>query len=107
MRLLWVLAVLAVSALAADDGQNVILATRRAGRVEVFDAATLQPLGMIGVDPLAESIAASPDGHTLFIAQAMLSIRNSCCGLFALNLDSKEMCFLDRKSTRLNSSHRC
>lgn len=98
------LAVLAVSALAADDGQNVILATRRAGRVEVFDAATLQPLGTIGVDPLAESIEASPDGHTLFIAQAMLSIRNSCCGLFALNLDSKEMCFLREPAMKATPS---
>lgn len=87
-------AVLALSALAADDGQNVILATRRAGRVEVFDAGTLQPLGTIGVDLLAESITSSPDGHTLFIAQAMRSIRNSCCALFALNLESREMCFL-------------
>jgi hypothetical protein len=104
MRLLWVFAVLVSSALAADDGQNVILATRRAGRVEVFDAGTLQPLGTIGVDPLAESIAASPDGHTLFIAQATPSRPNSCCGLLALNLDSKEMCFLRAPALRSTPS---
>ena len=104
MRLLWVFAVLVSSALAADDGQNVILATRRAGRVEVFDAGTLQPLGTIGVDPLAESIAASPDGRTLFIAQQSPSHRNSCCALFALNLESQQMCFLREPALRSTPS---
>ena len=104
MRLLWVFAFLVFSAFAADDGQNVILATRRAGRVEVFDAATLQPLGAIGVDRLAESIATSPDGRTLFIAQQMQSVRNSCCALFALNLATKEMCFLREPSMKATPS---
>ncbi len=94
MKLAWASALLALSAFAADDGANVILTTRRAGRVEIFDAGTLQPLGTIGVDPLAESVTPSPDGRTLFIAQAMRSIPNSCCALFALNLESREMCFL-------------
>jgi len=99
-----VFAVLICSALAADDGQNVILATRRAGRVEVFDAGTLQPLGTIGVDVLAESIAASPDGRTLFIAQQSPSHRNGCCGVFGLNLESKEMCLVREPALRSTPS---
>jgi hypothetical protein len=104
MRLLWVFAALVCSAFAADDGQNVILATRRAGRVEVFDADTLQPLGTIGVNPLAESISASPDGRTLFIAQAMPSRPNSCCGLFAFTLENQQMCFLREPSMKATPS---
>jgi len=104
MKLLWVFAVLVFSAFAADDGQNVILATRRSGRVEVFDAGTLQPLGTIGVDPLAESISSSTDGRTLFITQQMQSVRNSCCALFALNLENKEMCFLREPVIKAPSS---
>jgi hypothetical protein len=104
MRLLWVSAFLTFSAFAGDDGQNVVLATRRAGRVEVFDAATLQPLGTIGIDRLAESIAASPDGRTLFIAQQMQSVKNSCCALFALNLGTREMCFLREPTMKATAS---
>jgi len=100
----WVSVVLAFSAFAADDARDVVVATRRAGRVEIFDAGTLQPLGTIGVEPLAESIQPSPDGRTLFIAQAMRSIPNSCCGLFALNLETREMCFLREPAMRSTPS---
>ncbi len=79
----------------AEDFVTVLMATRRAGRVEFFDPKTLRTLGSIAVDVLAETVSASPDGRTLFIAQALppdRRIRRGCCALFALDLETQRMC---------------
>jgi hypothetical protein len=45
----------------AQDIKTVLVASRRAGYLELYDPASLQTIGRV---------AASPDGHRLFIAQA-------------------------------------
>lgn len=76
-------------------GENplVVVAAARTGRIEMFDAG-LGPLGAINVNPLLESVSASPDGRRLYIAQESAPASGACCGLFALDLASQHMCFL-------------
>jgi len=69
----------------------VVMAASRGGRIEFFDAA-LGPLGAIGVNQLLESVAASPDGRRLYIAQENPS--GGCCGLFSMELETRAMCLL-------------
>src|SRR3712207_7762437 len=57
--------------------------------VSVFDLATLAPVTKIPVGEYPEGIAASPDGRRIFVA----------------NWESDTLSVIDRKSTRLNSSH--
>lgn len=85
-----------VSAALAED-PLVVVAASRAGTVHFFDAA-LAPMGTIGVNPLLESVSASPDGRRLYIAQEGQMKPGSCCGLFALDLETKKMCFLTEPS---------
>src|SRR5262245_56468396 len=103
MKLLCLLA-LSSGLVTAADPQDVIVATRRAGRVEILDNATLRPLGTIAFNPLAESVAASPDGRTLFLNQAMPSRPNTCCGLYALDLENRSLRFLIDPSLRSTPS---
>lgn len=71
----------------------VVVAAARTGRIEMFDAA-LGPMGAITVNSQLESVSASPDGRRLYIAQESASAPGTCCGLFALDLASQDMCFL-------------
>lgn len=71
----------------------VVLAASRTGRIQIFDAA-LGPLGTIEVGQLVESVAASPDGRRLYIAQENPYAPGACCGLFSLDLETRRMCFL-------------
>jgi hypothetical protein len=85
-----------VSAALAED-PLVVVAAGRAGTVHFFDAE-LAPMGTIGVNPLLESVSASPDGRRLYIAQESQMKPGSCCGLFSLDLETKKMCFLTEPS---------
>lgn len=76
----------------AQDTKTVLVASRRAGYLEFYDPASLQTIGRVRVGVLAESVAASPDGHRLFVAQALPSDQNGCCALFALDLRTKSLC---------------
>jgi hypothetical protein len=60
----------------------------------VFDATTLEPLGHFVVHNLAHRVSSSPDGRTLFLAQAAEREGNGCCALFALRLATGELCRL-------------
>jgi hypothetical protein len=82
------IALLTIAAAWAQDMRQVVLAAARAGRIEAYDEA-LQPLGSIGVNSDLESMSASPDGRTLYLAQEH---SGSCCGLYALNLETRAMC---------------
>jgi hypothetical protein len=76
----------------AQQPQDLLVATRRAGLVEFFNSDTLEPLGHMRVAQAAESVSAAPDGRRLFVAM-WLSPRE-CCGLFSLDLGTKRMCEL-------------
>ena len=93
MRTFFAIPILLLAAAPAfAEDPLVVLAASRAGRIQVFDAATLEPLGAIGVKQRLESVAASPDGRRLYIAQADQT--GSCCGLYSLDLDTRGMCLL-------------
>jgi len=95
MRAFFTLPILLLVATAAfAENPLVVLAAARAGRIEVIDAATLEPLGTIGVSQLLESVTASPDGHRLYVAQENPSAPGECCGLFSLDLETHNMCLL-------------
>jgi hypothetical protein len=95
MRTFFVLPILLLAAAPAfaEDPLSV-LAASRTGRIEVFDAATLEPLGAIGVNQPLESVTPSPDGRRLYIAQAEQGTTGSCCGLYSLDLETLRMCLL-------------
>lgn len=76
---------------AAQDRQTVLLAAHRTGRVEVFDPATLAPIGSIHVLPLANGISNSPDGSMLYISEGIAPDFKGCCVLYALDLETKRM----------------
>lgn len=71
----------------------VVLAADRTGRVEIFDTTLGQKAG-IGVNQLVESVAASPDGRRLYIAQASQRDSGDCCGVYSLDLETRKMCLL-------------
>jgi len=94
MRAFFTLPILLLAAAPAfAQDPLVVLAATRGGRIEFFDER-LAPIAGIGVNQQVESVAASPDGRRLYVAQE--SIRNSgnCCGLFSLDLETKKMCLL-------------
>jgi hypothetical protein len=46
------------------------------------------------VNGQTESVSASPDGRTLYVAQESEATAGGCCGLFSLDLATRQMCFL-------------
>ena len=85
------------AAASQPDGQKreVVLAIQRSHRLHVFDASTLEPLGRIaGLNNLLEHVSVSPNGQTLYLAQAASFAGNECCALFAFDLSTREMCYL-------------
>ena len=94
MRAVFTVPILLLAAAAAfAEDPLVVLAASRTGRIEFFDAR-LGALGVIGVKPQLESVTASPDGHRLYIAQESEWTRNTCCGLYSLDLETRSMCFV-------------
>jgi hypothetical protein len=85
------------AAASQPDGQKreVVFAIQRSHRLHVFDANTLEPLGQIvGLNNLLEHVSVSPNGQTLYLAQAASFGGDDCCALFAFNLSTSEMCYL-------------
>jgi hypothetical protein len=91
MRLLLPLIILVAQAF-CQETRAVVVATTRAGQVEMFDADWLAPLGSIRIHKNAESVSASPDGRTLYIAQDKSTDSAGCCSLFSLDLETRRMC---------------
>jgi hypothetical protein len=61
----------------------------------VFDAETLDLLGQIvGLNTLLEHVSVSPNGQTLYLAQATTFDGTECCALFAFNLLTNDLCYL-------------
>lgn len=77
----------------AENDPLVVMAAARKGMIAFFDAA-LSPLPGIGVNPLLESVTASPDGRRLYVAQENRRGAGDCCGLFSLDLETRKMCRL-------------
>jgi hypothetical protein len=75
--------------------RNVVLATQRDGRLHFLDAASLDSLGYLVVHDLAESVRARPDGLALYVQQAKEPQGDTCCSLFAIDLESLSMCELE------------
>jgi len=75
----------------AQDSQPVLVATHRAGGIEIFDPATLSPLASIQVRPLVEGVRSSPDGSFLYIREGMAPDFKGCCALDALDLRTKKL----------------
>jgi hypothetical protein len=79
----------------AGRSREVIFAAQSHHRLHVFDAGTLEPLGEIaGLNERLEHVSVSPDGRTLYLAQAATFDGNGCCALFEFNLLTGEMCHL-------------
>jgi hypothetical protein len=79
----------------AGRSREVVVAVQRNHCLHVFDAGTLEPLGRItGLHNLLEHVSVSPDGRTLYLAQAATFDGNGCCALFEFNLLTGEMCHL-------------
>lgn len=74
-----------------QDRQLVLLASHRAGRIEVFDPTTLTRIGSIGALPLADRLSSSPDGEILYIRAGLAPDFRGCCALYALNLETRRM----------------
>jgi DNA-binding beta-propeller fold protein YncE len=83
---------LAASAAFAED-PLVVLAADRTGHIRIFDA-TLAPMAAIGVHQLVESVSASPDGRRLYVAQPTPKRPGDCCSLYALDLETRTLCFV-------------
>jgi DNA-binding beta-propeller fold protein YncE len=94
MRAFFTLPILLLAATAAfAEDPLVVVASARAGRIEFFDAA-LGPLANMGVNQQVESVAASPDGRRLYLAQENQKTPGACCSLYSLDLETRKMCFL-------------
>src|SRR5271165_2912902 len=94
MRVLFTLPILVLASMPAfAEDPLVVLATNRTGRIE-FYSGNLQKLGMIGVRGQAESATASPDGRMLYVAAESESTQGKCCGLYTLDLETRNLCFL-------------
>jgi hypothetical protein len=75
--------------------REVVFAVQRDQRLHVFDARTLDPLGQIaGLNNLLQHVSVSPNGLTLYLAQAATPDGKGCCAVFAFNLATREMCYL-------------
>lgn len=70
-------------------------AMRSLGRLHLFDAATLEPLGYVVTSKVVDDVSVAPDGQTVFIAQATTPEGQGCCALFALDLATGAMCRLN------------
>jgi len=93
LSMLWILGIAAGVAF-PQESRSVVLAATRAGRVEILDAQSLHILASLAVNGQTESVSASPDGRTLYVAQESEATPGGCCGLFSLDLASRQMCFL-------------
>lgn len=94
MRALIALSILCFAAAGFAEDRQVVLAAAHAGRIEVFDAETLEPLGAIAVQKPLESVAPSPDGRRLYVAQENPNSPDHCCGLFSLDLETHNACLI-------------
>ena len=93
LSMLWILGMAAGVAF-PEESRSVVLAATRTGRIEILDAQSLRMLASLAVNGQTESVSASPDGRTLYVAQESESTAGGCCGLFSLDLATRQMCFL-------------
>ena len=89
MRTLFPLFLLLAANVSAAEDQYVVLASSRAGRIEVFSRG-LNRMGTIGVNQMLETVSASPDGRTLYLGQQD--------GLYSLDMEAHRMCPMGRPS---------
>ncbi len=83
---------LAAGAAFAQASEPILFLAAREGRVEARNSRSLQLTGSIGVGHNVESISASPDGRRLYLAQEDPRMSGACCGLYALDLDTHNIC---------------
>lgn len=80
--------------LAQTRDRPVLFALQRSERLHAFDAETLKHLGHFVTGPLGDALAARLDGRRLFLLQQSSNNPLSCCSLRALELATREMCWM-------------
>ncbi len=78
----------------------VLLASRRAGSVEVIKLDTLETSSRIRFPGSVESVASDPSGKQLFVALPLRDHAKNCCALYALELPSLRLTFLAEPALR-------
>ena len=81
------------SAVFSQESRSVVVAATHSGRIEILESDSLRPVGSVAVNHEVESVSASPDGRRLYVAQESETTRG-CCGLFSLDLATRQMCLL-------------
>jgi hypothetical protein len=89
-------ALLACSALVAQDSRNTILAASRSGVVELIDPSTLETVGRIHFDFGPRSaglngVSASADGSLLYVEGPIPNEPKGCCALYSIELATLQM----------------
>jgi hypothetical protein len=91
------IAVLLVCAtLSAQDSRNMILASSRAGVVELIDPSTLETVGRIHFDfgpgsAGLNGVSASADGSMLYVEGPLPTDPHGCCSLYSIELATLQM----------------
>jgi hypothetical protein len=78
------------STVARAQNRTVLLASHRAGRVELLDPVTLQSLTSIKVLPQANGVTSKPAG-LLFLLDGLAPDFQGCCALYALDLKALKL----------------
>jgi hypothetical protein len=78
----------------------VLLASRRAGSIEVINVDTLETTSRIKFSGSVESVASDPSGRQLFVALPLRDQAKGCCALYALELPSLRLTFLAEPALR-------
>ena len=94
-RILIAAALLAFSALPAQESKQLILAARRSGVVEFIDPATLKTVGRLHLNLAPNGVglngmSVSADGSMLYIEGPTSDSPNMCCSLYSIDLATLE-----------------
>lgn len=95
-RLLIAAVLLACSVVSAQDTKQFVLATNRAGVVELLDPVSLQTVSRIHSDFPPNSVglngaSANADGSMIYVEGPMVDNPNGCCSLYSIDLATLRM----------------
>ena len=89
-----VVALLCGATLWSATGDPVLLASRRAGFIEVISPDSLDTTARVQFSGFVETVASDPSGRRLFVALPGRGQPKGCCALYALDLPSLQLTFL-------------
>ncbi len=93
-------ALLCAATLWSASGDPVLLASRRAGFIEVISLESLETTARVQFPGFVETIASDPSGRRLFVALPLPDQPKGCCALYALDLPSLQLTFLAEPAIR-------